>query len=128
MHRRFPMLLAPALLPIAALLALPGSAFAMSASFRWCSGSPEFRIGDVPRGTVRLDLRMTDLMVRSFHHGGGVVTYAGQGTIPCGALDGGYVGPSPPAGQVHLYRWTVKALDAAGKVLATATAERKFPE
>jgi phosphatidylethanolamine-binding protein (PEBP) family uncharacterized protein len=103
-------------------------AFAMSASFTWCSGSPEFQLRDVPRGTAKLDLRMTDLMAPSFQHGGGVVAYTGQAGIPCGAINGGYVGPSPPKGQVHTYRWTIQALDASGKVLGRTAAERKFPE
>ena len=118
----------PFILAAVLALSLPGSAQAMSASFRWCSGSPEFQLGEVPAGTAKLDLRMTDLMVPSFRHGGGVVAYSGQKTIACGALSGSYVGPSPPKPQVHTYRWTIKALDASGKVLAETTAERKFPE
>ena len=118
----------PFILAAVLALSLPGSAQAMSASFRWCSGSPEFQLSEVPAGTAKLDLRMTDLMVPSFRHGGGVVAYSGQRTIPCGALNGSFVGPSPPKPQVHTYRWTIKALDASGKVLAETTAERKFPE
>jgi phosphatidylethanolamine-binding protein (PEBP) family uncharacterized protein len=115
-------------LAIVTLMAVPDPAFAMSASFRWCGSSPEFQLRDVPSGTKQLDLRMTDLAVPSFRHGGGVVAYAGQKTIPCGALGGGFVGPSPPKPQIHTYRFTIKALDAAGKVLAETSAERKFPE
>ena len=103
-------------------------AFALSASFRWCSGSPEFNISGVPAGTVKLDLHMMDLMAPSYHHGGGVVAYTGQKQIPCGALNSTFEGPNPPAPQIHTYRWTIKALDASGKVLGETTAERKFPE
>ena len=106
-------------------LGVADPAFAMSASFRWCGASPEFELRGVPSGTARLDLRMTDLMVPSFHHGGGVVAYSGQSTIPCGALGAGFVGPSPPKPQVHTYRFTIKALDAAGKVIGETTAERR---
>ena len=115
-------------LAMAMVLALTDQAFALSASFRWCGGSPEFQLGDVPKGTVKLDLRMMDLMAMGYRHGGGVVAYTGQKTIACGALNGGYRGPSPPKPQIHVYRWTIKAIDASGKVLAEATSERKFPE
>lgn len=116
------------LLATSLLFGISQQALAMSASFRWCAGSPEFQLRDVPRGTAKLNLHMTDLMVPSFRHGGGSVTYSGQATIPCGALGGGYVGPSPPKGEVHSYRWTIEALDASGKALGRTTAERKFPE
>ncbi|MGB9118721.1 MAG: phospholipid-binding protein, partial [Bradyrhizobium sp.] len=36
-----------------------------------------------------------------------------------------YTGPCPPSGQ-HIYRFTVQALDASGKVLASASASRPF--
>ena len=104
------------------------SAFAFSASFQWCSGSPGFELRDVPAGTAKLQFAMTDLNVPSFHHGGGTVAYGGQGTVPCGAFSSGFTGPSPPSGQVHTYAFTIKALGADGAVLATTTARRKFPE
>lgn len=103
-------------------------AFAFSASFNWCSGgSPSFTLADVPAETAALRFAMTDLNVPSFHHGGGKVAYAGQTSIPCGAFSSGFVGPSPPPGQVHTYQFTVQALSAAGAVLSTVTAQRKFP-
>ncbi len=104
------------------------SALAFSASFRWCSGSPSFALGDVPRGTVTLQFAMTDLNVPSFHHGGGKVAYNGQREVPCGAFSSGFTGPSPPPGQVHTYEFSVKALGPNGAVLATTRARRKFPE
>lgn len=103
-------------------------AFAFSASFTWCSGSPRFALTDVPQGTAKLDLRMTDLNKPSFHHGGGTVDYRGQGEVPCGAFAKGFVGPSPPPGEVHTYEFTVKALGANGAPLATTNARRKYPE
>ena len=103
-------------------------AFAFSASFTWCSGSPRFTLSNVPQGTAKLDLRMTDLNKPSFHHGGGTVDYGGQGEVPCGAFAKGFVGPSPPPGEVHTYEFTVKALGANGAPLATTNARRKYPE
>jgi len=105
----------------------PG-ALAFSASFSWCSGSPRFELGDVPAGTAKLQFQMTDRNVPSFHHGGGTVAYSGQGSVPCGAFSGGFIGPSPPPSQAHTYEFTVKALSASGAVLAITTARRKYPE
>ena len=112
---------------LAALLLASSEARAFSMSFRWCGASPEFRLRDVPKETATLDFHMQDLMVPSYPHGGGSVSYHGEASIPCGSLGGSYRGPSPPPPQIHTYRWTVKALDASGKPLATATSERKFP-
>jgi phosphatidylethanolamine-binding protein (PEBP) family uncharacterized protein len=108
-------------------LAAP-EAFAFSATFRWCSGSPSFTLSDVPAGTAALQFAMTDLDVPSFRHGGGKIAYSGQRTIACGAFSSGFIGPSPPPGQVHTYQFSIKAIGADGAVLATTTARRKFPE
>lgn len=67
---------------------------------------------------------MVDLNVPTFHHGGSIIPYAGD-AVKRGAIR--YTGPCPPAGQHHRYQWTVKALDAAGKTLATAIATETFP-
>jgi hypothetical protein len=104
------------------------SAFAFSASFTWCSGSPRFQLTDVPSGTAKLDFHMTDLNKPAFHHGGGTVDYRGQGEVPCGAFARGFVGASPPPGEVHTYEFTVKAIGANGAPLGTTTARRKYPE
>jgi phosphatidylethanolamine-binding protein (PEBP) family uncharacterized protein len=104
------------------------SAFAFSASFTWCSGSPRFALTDVPSGTAKLDFHMTDLNKPSFHHGGGTVDYRGQAEVPCGAFAKGFVGPSPPPGEIHTYEFTIKALGANGATLATTTVRRKFPD
>ena len=121
------------LLPASAVAVLTLSlsasgALAFSASFTWCSGSPRFTLTDVPQGTAKLDFHMTDLNKPSFHHGGGTIDYRGQGEVPCGALAKGFVGPSPPPGEVHTYEFNVKALGANGAPLATTTARRKYPE
>lgn len=102
----------------------------MQVAFRWCSGSPEFAIGSIPAGTKSLDLRMVDHQAPAYRHGGGTVPHDGKNSakIPCGALGGTYVGPSPPPPQIHDYEWTVTAHDASGKALAVGHATRKFPE
>jgi phosphatidylethanolamine-binding protein (PEBP) family uncharacterized protein len=108
-------------------------ALAFSISFAWCQassngGSPNFQLGDVPKGTVNLRFAMTDLDKPEFHHGGGTVGYRGQPEVPCDAFATGFVGPSPPPGEVHTYEFTIQALDLNGKVLGATTARRKFPE
>ncbi len=113
-----------------AILGLMGAAtpaLAFEANFTWCSGSPVFTLKDVPKGTAKIQLRMRDLQAPSFRHGGGEVAYTGKATIPCGALDSGYVGPSPPSGS-HTYVWTIRALGPDGKTLAETSAQRRFPE
>ena len=119
-----------AVLGIAACALVPSAsgAMAFSASFRWCSGSPSFALADVPAGTTVVQFAMTDLNVPSFHHGGGKVAYSGQTEVLCGAFSSGFVGPSPPPGQVHTYQFTIKALGANGALLATTAARRRFPE
>jgi phosphatidylethanolamine-binding protein (PEBP) family uncharacterized protein len=119
-----------AVLGLAALaLTLSASgAFAFSASFKWCSGSPNFELKDVPAGTAKLNFVMTDLDVPSFHHGGGTVAYGGHATVPCGAFTTTFLPPSPPRGKVHSYEFAIRALGADGAELATTTAQRKFPE
>ena len=124
MKLRFPILTAAIVL---ASLSANSPAMAMTASFKWCSGSPAFKIGKVPKGTAKLSFKMIDLQVPNYPHGGGEVAYAGQAAIPCGALKGSFEGPSPPPPQVHTYQWTIKALDKSGAVLATATTSQKFP-
>lgn len=98
-------------------------------SVNWCSGSPAFQLGNVPKGTSTLNFRMVDRQAPGYPHGGGSVAYNGQNSIPCGALTGGsYSPPSPPPPQVHDYEWTVTAVDASGKALAVGQAVKKFPE
>jgi len=113
-----------------AILAIASPAFAMSASFSWngiaaCSGpSPAFTVSGAPAGTASLRFAMRDQNVPDYNHGGGTVSFAG-GKVAQGAIS--YRGPCPPGGQTHLYIWTIEALDGSGKVLATTTAQGKFP-
>lgn len=86
--------------------------------------SPPIQIRNVPAGTADLDIRMSDRN-SDYAHGGGRLHFSGQASLPYGAFK--YQGPCPPQGA-HTYVFTVKALDASGKTLATAKASRKFPE
>ncbi|WP_420960081.1 phospholipid-binding protein [Brucella sp. IR073] len=112
---------------------LGGSAHAadMSVSFEWgptkkCFDpkSPPFKLASVPAETKTLEFRMVDMNALAYNHGGGKLPYNGQAAVPYGAFR--YQGPCPPSGS-HTYSWTVKALDAKGKVLATAKARKMFP-
>ncbi|MYZ50234.1 phospholipid-binding protein [Propylenella binzhouense] len=86
--------------------------------------SPPITLTGVPAGTVTLDIRMKDLDYLRYPHGGGKVAYAGQSQLPYGAFR--YKGPCPP-NVSHLYEFTIRALDAAGKELATAKTKKRFP-
>ena len=102
----------------------------LSVHFSWAgipacgSISPAFALGNVPAGTKSLSFMMIDLNVPTFHHGGSTIPYTAN-AVRQGAIS--YTGPCPPSGQSHLYRWTVQALDAGGKVLGSGSAEAKFP-
>ncbi|MGA7428946.1 MAG: YbhB/YbcL family Raf kinase inhibitor-like protein [Xanthobacteraceae bacterium] len=108
------------------------AAFAFSVSFAWCQGSPDgspnFVLNDVPHGTVNLRFAMTDLDKPGFHHGGGTVGYRGQPEVPCDAFASGFIGPTPPPGEVHTYEFSIQALAPDGTVLGATTARRRFPE
>jgi phosphatidylethanolamine-binding protein (PEBP) family uncharacterized protein len=113
-----------------AMVATPGAAYAFSARFSWagipaCEKiSPAFELSGVPAGTKQLRFTMQDLDVPTFHHGGSTIAYQGD-AVRKGAIR--YIGPCPPRGERHRYRWTIEALDAAGKVMGTATAMAPFP-
>lgn len=113
-----------------AMIVLPGLAEAFTVNFSWagipaCAGtSPAFVLGGVPPGTRQLRFAMRDLDVPTFHHGGSTVAYRGD-AVKKGTIR--YVGPCPPRGERHRYRWIVEALDAGGKVLGRTTATQTFP-
>jgi phosphatidylethanolamine-binding protein (PEBP) family uncharacterized protein len=117
-----------ALLAISTFNLIPAHASDFKATFKWCSGTPEFQLSNVPKGTTKLSFVMTDLWVPSYQHGGGEFAYKNQKTVPCGALKGFYYPPSPPSPQIHDYQWSIKALDANGSSLGEAKTVRKFPE
>ena len=119
-----------AIIIITTLLAAGPALADMKVSFDWgptkkCfdSKSPPISLSGVPAGTQKLDIQMTDRNAMDFRHGGGKVAYDGNNSLPYGAFN--YKGPCPPS--KHKYRFTVKALDATGKTIGTAQAERFFP-
>jgi phosphatidylethanolamine-binding protein (PEBP) family uncharacterized protein len=113
-----------------AMAAAPSRADAFTARFSWAGiaacerVSPAFELAGVPAGTKKLRFEMRDLDVPGFHHGGSTVTYQGD-AVKQGAIR--YIGPCPPRGERHRYRWTIEAVNAAGKVVGTATATATFP-
>ena len=70
--------------------------------------SPPIEVSGVPQGTAKLDIRMIDLDMPSYPHGGATVAWSGESSLPYGAFR--YRGPCPPS--PHTYEFTVKALDA----------------
>lgn len=86
-------------------------------------GNPAFTLKGVPAGTTRIHLRLKDLDVPSYNHGGGKVKMSSDGTIPAGTFK--YKSPCPPSGR-HTYEWTATA-KKGGKTLATAKAARQYP-
>ena len=114
---------------IAAFLAADvADASAFSISFRWCGtgSSPVIALSGVPQGTTSLQFHMDDLDYASANHGGGLVAYTGQTSVPCGSLQT-YQPPAPPRGS-HRYQMKVTALGSGNANLGTATFIRKFPE
>ena len=109
---------------------VPTIANALSVRFSWAgipacaSISPAFELQGVPPGTKHLSFTMTDLNVPTFHHGGSAIAYDGD-AVSRGSIR--YIGPCPPHGEHHNYRWLVQALDAAGNVLAQGSADAMFP-
>jgi len=79
--------------------------------------SPEFRIGDVPVGTVSFEVRLRDLHATAVVHGGGTYRNNSTGVIPEGALRNNYAGPCSRE-SLHRYEFTVIARDASGRALA----------
>ena len=118
-------------LSVAAVLLFCGdAASAMGLSFEWgptqqCfdKKSPPVRLSDVPAKTEKLRFKLVDLDAPDYPHGGDTIQYAGNDSLPYGAFR--YTGPCPPS--PHTYRLSAEALDAGGKVLAKAAAEKRFP-
>ena len=129
--RRVRSLVAPAVAALTLAISTH-TALAFTVTFDWCqgapSGSPNFQLRDVPRGTVNLRFAMTDLDKPAFRHGGGTVGYRGQPEVPCDAFASGFIGPTPPPGEVHTYEFSIQALAPDGSVLGATTARKRFPE
>lgn len=103
----------------------------LTVSFNWAGGglsapSPEIRVTNVPAGTAFFQVKMTDLDMPGFNHGGGTVPND-NGLIPAGTLRS-FRGPEPPAGQKHTYAIKVIALSAdKSVVLGEGQAQRSYP-
>ena len=121
-----------------AFIAIASNAFAFELSFNWdglqlCDsgspntvGNPEFTLTDVPEGTTFIRFKMVDKAVPGYNHGGGLVAYNGEKTIPAGVFT--YKSPCPP-GMVHPYEWSATAQSKKnGGKLGVAKAQRDYPE
>lgn len=102
----------------------PADGAAMTVEYQWqrenmCDRglSPQITLQGVPEGTVSFKVRLQDLQMPSYNHGGGEVDNDGSNVIGPGALKN-YRGPCPPMGATHRYSMTVLALDAGRTVLA----------
>ena len=103
-------------------------------SFEWnpkgmpLTANPEIRMEGVPATTHHFLVELIDLDLKNFNHGGGTYPYTGTPVIPAGKLKGYYLGPHPPVGVVHQYRFTVKAMDVNERVIGVGRQTRAFPE
>ncbi|PTX02670.1 YbhB/YbcL family Raf kinase inhibitor-like protein [Pararhodobacter aggregans] len=86
--------------------------------------NPQFTIRNLPAGTDTVELRLVDLDVPQYNHGGATLRLSQSGTLPPGIFT--YRSPCPPNG-VHTYQWTATARQGR-QVLGTATAQRRYPE
>ena len=89
--------------------------------------SPQITLGNIPEGTVKFYVELTDLDLPAFDHGSGFATFDEQPVIPAGAVRGSYAGPSPPYGVIHDYEIKVKAMDAENKVLGVGQKALRYP-
>ncbi|MBE0454570.1 MAG: phospholipid-binding protein [Roseovarius sp.] len=87
-------------------------------------GSPAFVLSGVPQGTTSVEFRLKDRDAPNYNHGGAKIKIGQDGRMPFGVFK--YKSPCPPGGT-HTYVWTATAR-AGTKVLARATATRKYPE
>jgi phosphatidylethanolamine-binding protein (PEBP) family uncharacterized protein len=106
----------------------------MDVYFEWNSKgtsvyqNPEIHLSAIPETTDRFTVKLVDLDMKSFHHGGGEFTYTGSLVIPTGELEGDYQGPQAPPNKPHRYEISVKALDTSGKVVGEGRYTRQYPE
>jgi phosphatidylethanolamine-binding protein (PEBP) family uncharacterized protein len=106
-------------------------AFTWNISHRCSPVSPEIRLKDIPTGTTRLLVKMTDLDQKDHDHGGGGITpsdaFGNTFTIESGALKA-YKGPCPENFTTlgHEYQFSVTALGAGDKILAVGSAKAPF--
>ena len=114
-------------------IVIPKDAAEMSVSFSWegiapCEHqSPEIRVADIPDATVAFNVRLKDLTLPAWNHGGGRVANDGSGIIPAGALKIGFNGPCPPPDKRHKYEFSVMAIDDQGEIIGFGKARQLFP-
>lgn len=82
------------------------------------ASSPEFQVGNMPAGTARLRFALTGPSGREL--GGAEVQPPARGPVPKGAV----AYRSPCVGGS--YTWTVEAMDANGRLLASTSLARPF--
>ncbi|MEH6494829.1 MAG: YbhB/YbcL family Raf kinase inhibitor-like protein [Pseudomonas marincola] len=85
--------------------------------------NPIFKFSGVPEGTKTIKMKMTDLDVPSFSHGGGDIPFSGEKMVSAGAFK--YQSPCPPDGT-HTYEWSARALNAKGDLLSTAKSSQNY--
>jgi phosphatidylethanolamine-binding protein (PEBP) family uncharacterized protein len=102
-----------------------GVTFQWAAADRCSPRSPALMIQNLPAGTARVAVRLTDLNMPMFNQGADIFVPPG-GRVPPGTLPN-YIGPCPPAGERHSFRFIVEAKDAAGQVIAAGQATQLFP-
>lgn len=114
-------------------IVIPKDAAEMQVEFSWggikaCTHeSPEIRVTRIPDGTVELQVRLVDINLPAYNHGGGSVKPDGSGIIPVGALNVGYNGPCPPVGERHKYEFSVMAKNAEGVIIGFGKSRQSFP-
>lgn len=87
--------------------------------------SPGFQIKNLPEGTTTVQLRLKDLDVPGYNHGGSKrLKISKDGRIAAGTFS--YKSPCPPSG-VHTYEWTATARKGS-KLLGSASARRRYPD
>lgn len=111
---------------------IPKDAAKMEITFSWegikaCTHeSPEIQVSNIPDGTKDLQVKLKNLNLPAWNHGGGIVTHDGSGLIPAGYLSVGYNGPCPP-NQRNKYEFSVMALNAEGVIIGFGKAMQPFP-
>ena len=86
--------------------------------------NPIFTLQNVPAGTKKINMYLTDLDVPNYDHGGGSIEYKGQNVIQPGAFE--YSSPCPPSGS-HEYEWTAWVKDAKDDTIGKAKAKKDYP-
>ena len=105
--------------------------FTFMRSHKCSSTSPALKIENIPRGTTEISIKMTDLDMRSYDHGGGYLENKGGiaevVNLPEGALQN-YRGPCPPnfSSFGHDYEFSVKAYGKERELLGEAKKSATF--